>query len=436
MLQRKIENILGKWKCSEDKKPLVIKGCRQCGKTYSVRKFAKENYKREIYINFFQNPEYMNIFKGSLGVDDMLMKMSMYPSLSGNIIPGETIIILDEIQECPEARTSLKFWSIDGRFDVISTGSLLGIRGYKQPISVPVGYEEIVQMTPMDFEEFIWANGITEEICEKMRKYVFDTCPIETAIHNRMRELLLQYIVVGGMPAVVQDFVDKRDYSRVLKMQRNILDEYKQDMVKYADNKDKPLIIECFESIPKQLAKENRKFQYSKIQKGATASRYLGSIQWIEDVGIISRSYNLTVPELPLEGNAILDIFKVYMVDTGLFVAMLENGTQADILNGNLYTYKGAVFENLMADIMSKKGEKLYYYHKDSGLEIDFVTRYNSKCTLIEVKATTGNTKSSKTILNNPEKYHVEKCLKFGDYNIGDGEKILTLPMYLAPFVL
>ena len=215
-------------------------------------------------------------------------------------------------------------------------------------------------------------------------------------------------------------------------MQRNIVNAYKDDMVKYSSSTDKPLIRECFESIPKQLAKENKKFQYSVLRKGATAAKYAGSLQWIEDAGIVHRCYNLTIPELPLDGNALTDIFKVYMCDMGLFVSMLEDGTQYDILQGNLFGYKGAVFENLMADFLSKMGRKLYYYHKDSGMEIDFVIRYKGKCTIVEVKATTGNAKSAKTILNHPEKYHIDQCLKFGDYNISRQNQILTLPFYTA----
>jgi len=218
----------------------------------------------------------------------------------------------------------------------------------------------------------------------------------------------------------------------VLRQQRGILSDYEDDMVKYADDKDKPFIRECFQSIPRQLSKENKKFQYSVVKKGATASKFSGSLQWIEDAGIIRRCYNLTLPELPLDGNAIQDIFKVYMVDSGLLIAMLEDGTQFDVLQGNLYGYKGAIFENLAADILAKMGRKLYYFHKDSGLEIDFVMRYAGQSTLLEVKASTGNTKSAKTVLNHPEKYHVGGAIKLGDYNVGRAGQILTLPFYMA----
>lgn len=433
MLKRKIEQSLIDWKNTPNHSPLIIKGCRQCGKTFSVRDFAKKHYKHEVYLNFFKNPSYISIFNGSLEIDNLIIMMSALLGPSAIFEPGETVIILDEIQDCPEARTALKFFREDGRFDVIGTGSLLGVKGYgKQPKSIPVGSETVIEMHPLDFEEFLWANGISPKIIEKLEEYLTNEQPVPEALHERMRQLMLQYTVVGGMPEVVDTFVKTKQMNNVLTLQRNIVRSYEDDMVKYADDKDKPLIKECFQSIPKQLSKENKKFQYSTVKKGGAASKFQGSIQWIEDAGIISRSYNLDLPELPLDGNAIKEIFKVYMQDTGLFVSMLEDGTQYDILQGNLYGYKGAIFENLIADIFTKMGRKLYYYHKDSGLEIDFVTRYKGGATLIEVKATTGNTKSAKTILAHPEKYHVAGCIKLGDYNIGRNEKILTIPLYLG----
>lgn len=265
-----------------------------------------------------------------------------------------------------------------------------------------------------------------------LQKCLENETPVPEALHNRMHELLLQYTIVGGMPDVVQTFVDTKQTNLVLQLQRDIIHSYEDDMVKYAEKKDKSTIKECFQSIPRQLAKENKKFQYSVVKKGSTAAKYTGSLQWIEDAGIIRRCYNLYMPELPLDENANENIFKVYMQDTGLFVSMLEDGTQYDILQGNLYGYKGAIFENLVADIFSKMGRKLYYFHKDSGLEVDFVIRYKGQCTLVEVKAATGNTKSTKTILNHPEKYHVKSAIKLGNYNVGRVDNILTLPLYMA----
>ena len=433
MLKRKIDKTLLDWKNTPCHSPLIIKGCRQCGKTYSVRQFAKKHYKNEVYLNFFKNPDYTSIFEGSLEVDNLIMMMSALLGSSAIFEAGETVIILDEIQDCPEARTALKFFKEDGRFDVIGTGSLLGVKGYgKQPKSIPVGSETIIEMHPLDFEEFLWANGITPEIIEKLKEHLENEQCVPEALHNRMHQLLLQYTVIGGMPEVVKTFVNTKQMNSVLALQRDIVHSYEDDMIKYASENDKPLIRECFTSIPKQLSKDNKKFQYSIVKKGATASKFKGSLQWIEDAGIVCRCYNLDIPELPLDGNAKPEVFKVYMKDTGLFVSMLEDGTQFDILQGNLYGYKGAIFENLVSDMLSKMGRKLYYYHKDSGLEIDFVLRYKGNATLLEVKANSGNTKSTKTILAHPEKYHVSSAIKLGNYNVGREGKILTLPLYMG----
>ncbi len=435
LMKRKIIQELLEWKNSPDHKPVVVRGCRQCGKTFSVLEFARENYKNVVYLDFFRKPEYAEFFSGSLDVDDMVMYMSSHESLKAKFEPGNTCLVLDEIQECPNARTALKFFCIDGRYDVICTGSLLGMRGYRnldEMRAVPVGYETSLLMYPMDFEEFLWANGIDDTHIAKIQEYLGAETPVPLPLHHRFRQLLLQYVVVGGMPEAVKTFIETKDMSKVLRKQKDILRGYSDDMVKYADKKDKSVIHECFESIPMQLSKENKKFQYSLVRKKGRADMFMGSLQWIEDAGIINRCYNLSITELPLDGNAEKDVFKVYMADTGLFVSMLEAGTQLDVLQGNLYGYKGAIFENLVADIMGKMGRKLYYFHKDSGLEIDFVMRYNGKCTLLEVKANNGNAKSMKTVLSHPEKYHVYNAIKLGDYNVGRDGNVLTLPLYMC----
>ena len=354
MLWRKIYNELLKWKETEGHNPLIIKGCRQCGKTFAVRQFAAEQYDNVVYINFFENPSYKDIFSGSLNVDDIIMNMTAF--VSGSVFEiGKTVIILDEIQECPQARTALKFFKLDGRYDIICTGSLLGVKGYgDNPASIPVGYETVIDMYPLDFYEFIRANGITEQIIGKLQECLDSETPVPNAIHVKLRELLLQYVIVGGMPRAVQVFVETKQLSLVQNIQTDIVNAYKDDMIKYAPAADKSKIRECFESIPAQLSKENKKFQYSLIEKKGTSSKFGGSLQWIEDAGIIVRCYNLSLPQLPLEGNVIRDIFKVYMADIGLLVSMLEPGTQSDILLGNMQIYKGALFENLIADIFSK----------------------------------------------------------------------------------
>ncbi len=435
MLRRKIEAAFSQWKNRSVRNPLVVKGCRQCGKTSSVLAFAERNYKHVIRIDFYQNPAYRSIFEGSLSVDDIIMKMTAFLGSAAAFEAENTVIVLDEIQECPEARTALKFFQLDGRFDVICTGSLLGISGYGQPKSVPVGYETIIDMRPMDFEEFLWANGIAEETIAYLRGCIETATPVETALHLRFRELFLQYAIVGGMPRAVQLFADTKRLNEVLEIQRGIIRDYRDDMLKYAPDSDKSKIVECFDSIPAQLAKENKKFMYSAVRKKGSASKFEGSLQWMEDAGIISRCYNLNALELPLEGNADKSCFKVYMSDTGLFVSMLEDGTQSDILTGNMNIYKGALYEALAADCFVKAGRRLYYYKKDSGLEIDFAIRRNNKCVPVEVKASTGNAKSLKTVAAHEEKYHVSQALKLGDYNIGSSGKITTMPLYAAAFL-
>ena len=374
MLKRKIETYLTEWKGAKDRKPLVIKGIRQCGKTYIVQKFAKEHYESVVYMNFILEPDKKSAFTGNIDVDTIILNLSaLIPG--SRFINGKTCIILDEIQECKEARTALKSFHIDGRFDVIATGSLLGVKGYGKSKtkkeeegqdSVPVGYESVVDMYPLDFEEFLWANGINDAVIDSVRTCFEKETPVPDGIHKAMMELLYRYVIVGGLPEVVNCFLETKNIELIYKVQRNLIGEYEEDMVKYADDSDKPHIRECFESIPTQLAKENKKFQYSVVKKGGRASQYMGSIQWLEDVGIVQRCYNTSITELPLDGNAIKDCFKVYTTDIGILMAMLNYGTQIDILKGNLLGYKGAIFENLMADFLCKSGQKLYYFHKES----------------------------------------------------------------------
>ena len=446
MLKRRISDTLKAWKETPNHKPLVIMGIRQCGKTFIAQHFANENYKKVVYINFIKQPEFIMAFLGSKAVDDILLNLSTLIK-DVTFTPGDTCFIFDEIQECPEARTSLKFFKEDGRFDVIATGSLLGVQGYgndkkkqhrklvlNQDLginSVPVGSEEIIEMYPLDFEEFLWANGINEEIIEALKRFYREEIPVPTGIHVAMRKLLNLYVAIGGLPEPINAFLNTNNMNEVGKAYKSILKEYRDDMVKYAPDKDKPHIRECFNSIPKQLAKENKKFQYSKIKPGGRSENYLGSLQWLEDAGIICRCYNTDITGLPMEGNAKDNVFKVYLADIGLLVEMLGPSTRADILQGNLGGFKGAIYENLMADTLHKKAQNLYYFQKDSGLELDFLVRMNGECVPLEVKAKSAKSKSAKTVLSHPEKYQVKHIIKFGDYNIGRDGTLLTLPNYM-----
>ena len=439
MLKRKIESVLEKWKDSEHKKPLVIKGIRQCGKTYIVQKLAKENYESGVYLNFSLEPDKKSAFAGNIDVDTIILNLSaLIPD--SRFINGRTCIILDEIQECREARTALKSFQIDGRFDIIATGSLLGVRGYGKSEkraeggqdSVPVGYETVIEMHPLDFEEFLWANGISGKIIDTVKSCFKKESVIPEGVHKVMMELLYRYVIVGGLPEVVNTFLETKNIELTYQMQRNLIAGYEEDMVKYASDADKARIRECFESIPKQLAKDNKKFQYSVVRKGGRSSQYISSIQWLEDAGLVKRCYNTQITELPLEGNSIKECFKLYTTDIGLLVAMLDYGTQADILKGNLLGYKGAIFENLMADFLCKSGQKLYYFQKDSGLELDFLVRYKGECVVIEVKAKSGKAKSLRTVLKNKDIYHINNAIKLGKYNVGRESEVLTIPLYMG----
>ena len=438
MYKRKIEKVFQEWKNRKGHNPLVVKGCRQCGKTSSVLDFAHKNYRHVIYLDFHEHREYKAFFNGALDTDTLTMTISA--GIKGaKFVEGQTCLVFDEVQDCPFARSSLKFFKLDGRYDVICTGSLLGVNGYKtkedleeeSTASIPVGFEQHVTMYPMDFEEWLWANGVQEQHIDHLQRCLVNETPVEDGIHQRMRELLLRYVVVGGMPQAVVTFMETNNINEVQEVQRSIIESYKSDMLKYARQEDKSHIRECFDSIPAQLAKENKKFQYSVIRKGGRSSQYEGSLQWIEDAGIIQRCFNTTITELPLGGNAIREVFKVYMTDIGLLVSMLDEGTAWNILQGNLHGYKGAIFENLVSDMLCKMGRKLYYFQKEGGLELDFLLQHKDECLPLECKARTGNAKSLQTVLKHPEHYHISHAIKSGDYNVGRNGPLLTIPHYL-----
>ena len=393
MYRRKIEKTLQTWLETPLHKPIVVKGVRQCGKTSSVMDFARSHFKNVVYLDFREHPDYRKFFTPNLEVDSIIMRITAAIP-NAEIEAGNTCFVFDEIQDCPKARGSLKYFHLDGRFEVMCTGSLLGVNGYKTPdekkeeeeASIPVGFEDIVNMYPMDFEEWLWANGIRDMHVDYLKQSLANETPVEEALNNRFQELLYQYIVVGGMPEVVATFMETRQIGKVLSVQRRIIDEYKSDMLKYALPTDKSRIRECFESIPAQLSREYKKFSYSVVRSGGRGRDYTGSLQWIEDAGIIRRCYNTEITELPLDGHKIRNEFKVYMADIGLLVSMLEEGTQSSILEGDLLSYKGAITENLVADIFGKMGRKLYYFHKDGGVELDFLIRYNGRCTPVECR--------------------------------------------------
>ncbi|WP_173474661.1 ATP-binding protein [Fibrobacter succinogenes] len=444
MFKRKILKEFENWKTSGGKKKaLVVKGMRQIGKTSSVLEFARANYENVVYINFKENENAKRVFDSDLNVGRITIDLSaLFPNV--HFVENKTVIIFDEIQECANARASIKPFMEDGRYDVICTGSLLGIKGYnrKKGKGVPTGFERIIYMKPMDFEEFLWAKGIGENVIAYLKDCYEKKEPVSEATHNAMLRYFKEYLCVGGLPYVVSRFVETNDMNVVWQEQQDILEEYKDDFGKHLDENeneeiDRTLlgrINRVFDSIPAQLAKENNKFVYSQLEKKGRSENYQTAIQWLYDCGIINICHNLTNIAEPLEGYKIENTFKIYVQDSGLFVAMLERGTAAKILSGDLGFYKGAIYENIIADCFSKQGRNLFYFRKDSGLEIDFVENIGGEIAIIEVKATTGRSKSAKTVLSN-DNYAAKVCYKLSENNIGVADKMVKLPYYMAMFL-
>jgi predicted AAA+ superfamily ATPase len=409
----------------------VIKGARQVGKTFIIELFAHENYKYATTLNFEKNPAYKAVFDGDLDTETLIKQLSLRVPGS-ELIPGETLLFFDEIQSCPRARTALKFLTQDGRFDVIASGSLLGIN-YNDVPSYPVGYVDHLEMYSLDFEEFLWANDVAPVSIADIKEYFDKKQALPTAMHERMMELFREYIVIGGMPRAVDEFVTTHNFANVLKIQRGIISDYTDDIAKYAEGAEKAKARACFLSIPKHLSKDYKKFQYSIVERGGTARKFGGSLMWLYDAGIVNFCYNLSVPDLPLEGSAKDDSFKVYMRDTGLLMAMLEEGSLEDIIDGNLGIYKGAIYENIIADIFGKLGKKLYYFEQNGKLEIDFFIRRNNMAAAVEVKSA-DNTKS-KSLYTVFAKYGVKQGIKLSAKNVGSTEFVDSLPLYMAMFL-
>lgn len=432
MLKRKILKDLLYWKNNHRNNCLMVIGARQVGKTYIIKKFAEENYENFYELNFLENESFTNIFDKDLSSNNILTQISLYFS-NFAINPGKTLIFLDEIQICPNAITALKFLAQDDRIDVIVSGSTLGMT-YKKVKSFPVGYVDRIYMNSLDFEEFLWARGINEDQIEYIKSFYDKKLSVPEAVHDKMMNLFKEFIILGGMPDVINEFLLSNNFNSAKNVQKRIIEDYKSDIVKYATDNDKPKIRACFDSIPAQLAKENKKFKYSLSDKNANKERYFGALEWLNDAGITNFCYNLNNLELPLEGNKDSDSFKVYMADTGLLMAMLEDGSQTEIMNGNLGIYKGAIYENIIADIFNKSGKKLYYFEKNSTLEIDFIIRYNNVITPVEVKSA-DNTKSKSlySLMNN---YNVTSAIKLSSKNVGVSDNgIISLPLYMSMFL-
>ncbi len=431
MLKRKAWNKLTEWKKSKDKKALCIIGARQIGKTTLVREFAKENYKNFIELNFISDKRAAEIFNGDLSADTIITNISAY--VQKNMEPGNTLILFDEIQECPDARTAIKFLVEDGRFDYIETGSLLGVR-FKQIRSYPVGFEEIYHMYPMDFEEFITASNIPQNVTDYLRNCCEKNIPVSESVHNTMLGLFYTYIVVGGMPDIVKTYTETHDIGKVISKQREITELYRLDIAQYATGSDRIKIKAIYDSIPSQLNDKNRRFILTKIDENGRQLRYENSFEWISDAGVALPCYNVTEPQLPLALNSKHSLFKLFMGDTGLLCAACMENIQFDILKGNVDINLGSILENVMAQELKCKGFDLYYFDSKKYGEIDFVVKNGMKAELIEIKS--GNDYKHHNALNkirNVDEWKFGQSTVFCKGNVESGE-IRYLPWYMIMF--
>lgn len=431
-LKRKIDSFLDMWKTDKDRKPLIIKGPRQVGKTESINRFGNANYKSVIYINFVEEPKYKMIVSDGYRPEDIIKNISRIDP-SKQFIENETLIFFDELQEFPDIATSLKFFKIQGKFDVICSGSMLGIN-YRKIESNSVGYKTDYEMYSLDFEEFLWAKGYDDSFINDMLEHMKNLTPFNELEMNILSSLFLDYSILGGMPAVVREFIVKGTFEGSMEIQKQLISDYKEDIRKYAEGMDQSRILNVFNHIPVQLAKDNKKFQISKVASGARFRDYRGCIEWLSDAGMVNICYCLDYPELPLQGNYDDTKYKIYFADNGLLVAMLDEEAQDDLrANKNLGVYKGALYENVVGEALVKAGYKLYYYKREnSSLEQDFFVRTSQSLIPIEVKAKNGTAKSLRTLINS-ESYNDIHCgIKFTGGNIGYANNIYTFPYFCA----
>lgn len=432
LLKRKIDKYLTDWKNRPDKKPLIIKGARQIGKTRSVEWFASQNYASVIEINFIEQKKYREIFNDGFEVDAILKNISLLnPELK--FIPGNTIFFFDELQACPNCATSLKFFKLDGRFDVICSGSLMGI-SYNEIESNSVGYKEDYEMHSMDFEEFLWAMGYNDEFTADLLSHMLDVRPLSELQMDTLMSLFRDYVIIGGMPEVVSTYVRNKNFSGTLDIQRQLLKDYEEDITKYVEGLDKAKVKAVYNHISTFLAKENKRFQITKIARNARNRDYMGCVEWLADAGVVNVCYCLNQPELPLKGNYDPKMYKIYFKDTGLLIASLDEEAQEDLrANKNLGTYKGAIYENIVGDMLVKQGYRLFYYHSDRpALEMDSFIRDADSLIPVEVKANDGATASLNRLLNDDKYNDVKYGIKLGYRNIGFNGKFYTFPYFLT----
>ena len=432
MLRRKVYDTLLKWKATKRQDCLLIKGARQVGKSFIIREFGKANYRSVIEINFFEHPEYVSIFDGDLSASEIYKRISLQlPNV--RFIEHDTLIFLDEIQHCPNARTAIKFLAIDDRYDIISSGSLLGLH-YSDIVSVPVGYETPIDMYSLDFEEFLWAYGYDDAAVQTLREYFLSREKVPSPVNEKFHQILKEYLIVGGMPAVVNTFFETNNFQETYQKQVSILAEYENDIKKYAKTTDRQKIRDCYYSIPRQLSKEYTKFQYKTVTADGSAKKYENSLDWLIDAGMIHKVYNVSTPILPLAGYEQPDQYKIYTTDIGLTTAMFGFQTQAALMSGSLTgPAKGGIYENLIFDMLIKRGYRLYYLKRaDSTQEIEFLIEQNCTVIPIEVKSKNGNTLSLNQFL---KEWNPPYTYKLTGGNVGVSDTKITLPHYMAMFI-
>ena len=432
VMKRIIYNDLIEWKNKKVKKPLIIKGARQVGKTYIIREFAKNNYKNLVEINFERDHEFQELFKQTKTAHDLLQYFELtYMDIQ---FDQDTLLFLDEIQACGDAFTALKFLSEDFPCDIICSGSMLGV-AVASSSSFPVGYVETWDMYPLTFLEFVDAMGVNPSIIDTIYQSIENNKPIPISIHEKFNQFFKDYIIIGGMPEVVQTYFQTKSYREALLIQRQIVDDYRNDMLKYAHGSERIKARECYDSIPLQLAKENKKFQYKLIKKGGNARYYESSLDWLKDSGLIIKTYRLKTPEIPLEINKELNIFKVYMADTGLLVSQFDEAVIKAFISGNLEHFKGALYENVIAQILHSKKKDSYYFEPSQSQEIDFVIYYQGNVTPIEVKSSRNTVSTS--FHNFIKTYKPSFAFKFSQKNIGENsQNVCYYPLYTLEFVL
>ena len=431
-LKRKIDKYLIEWKNDKNRLPLIVKGARQIGKTESIENFGKNNYENVVEINFVLQKQYKNIFDDGFDVDTIIRNISLI-NPNFNFKPGKTLIFFDEIQDCINATTSLKSFNIDGRYDVICSGSLMGIN-YQEIESNSVGNKQDYEMNSMDFEEFLWAKGYKETQIEEMYSYMLNCRPLPKVMYDVMLENFKEYMIVGGMPAIVNRFVEQNNYSGILNMQRQILLDYEEDITKYAGGLAKGKILNVYRKIPVFLGNENKKFQISKIEHNARNREYVGVIDWLSNAGIINISYCMEQPFLPLKGNYNPDNYRLYFKDTGLLVASLDDEAGEDLrVNKNFNTYKGALYENIVGEMLVKEGYSLYFYKNEKGtIEMDFFIRDKDSLIPIEVKASDNETLSLNKLIESDKYKDIKYGIKLCNKNIGFNGKFYTFPYFLT----